>query len=71
MSLEAHLLKVAIDKLENLESMMGEMGVSIKEAARMKKKNEATIRRWIYNGKLPSRKEGGQYRIKLSDLNQM
>lgn len=42
--------------------------INIKNAARMCERNPETIRRWIWNGKLPAEKLGNQLFIKKSDL---
>ena len=42
--------------------------ITVPEAARRLGKNPETIRRWIREGKLPSRKIGTQHTIEESDL---
>lgn len=42
--------------------------ISVKEAAKICSRNTETIRRWIWNGKLPAEKLGNQLFIKKRDL---
>jgi excisionase family DNA binding protein len=43
--------------------MTEEQRLSVREAARLSKRNEETVRRWIWSGKLRAQKLGGQYFI--------
>ncbi len=45
--------------------------MTVREAARECKRATETIRRWIWEGKLPARKLGNQLFIKRRDLMQM
>jgi excisionase family DNA binding protein len=42
--------------------------LSVKEAARLCGRNPETVRRWIWEGKLPARKLGNQLFIRRADL---
>jgi excisionase family DNA binding protein len=42
--------------------------VSVREAARISRRSEETVRRWIWSGKLRARKLGNQYFIDPQDL---
>ena len=42
--------------------------ITVPEAARRARRNPETIRRWIREGRLPSRKVGTQHTIELEDL---
>lgn len=40
----------------------------MREAARRVQRAEETIRRWIWSGKLPARKQGNSYQVRESDV---
>jgi len=42
--------------------------VSVREAARLTRRSEETIRRWIWSGRLPARKRGNSYRVDIAHL---
>lgn len=42
--------------------------ITVREAAKECGRNEETIRRWIWSGKLPAEKLGNQLFIKITDL---
>jgi excisionase family DNA binding protein len=42
--------------------------LSVREAARISRRSEETVRRWIWSGKLPARKLGNQYFIDPAEL---
>jgi excisionase family DNA binding protein len=46
----------------------GDRLISVREAAKLCRRNAETVRRWIWSGKLPAQKLGNQLFIKLSDL---
>lgn len=43
-------------------------GVTVREAARECRRSPETIRRWIWDGKLPARKVGNQLFVRRADL---
>jgi excisionase family DNA binding protein len=42
--------------------------ISVREAARRTRRSEETIRRWIWSGRLPARKDGNSYRVDTAHL---
>ena len=45
--------------------------LTIKQAAEQLAQSEATIRKWIYQGRLPSVKNGRSRRVRQSDIDQV
>lgn len=45
--------------------------LTVREAARLAQRTPGTVRRWIWDGKLPAQKLGNQLFIKRADLEQM
>lgn len=50
---------------------MEEEILTIEEAAKLLKVSEATIRRWVKNGKLVAFRAGREYRLKKEDINKL
>jgi len=48
--------------------MSEEQSLSVRDAARISKRSEETVRRWIWSGKLRARKLGNQYFIDPADV---
>jgi excisionase family DNA binding protein len=48
--------------------MVVEREVSVREAARLTRRSEETIRRWIWSRKLPASKRGNSYRVDIAHL---
>ena len=42
--------------------------ITVREAARACRRNPETVRRWIWDGKLPARKMGNQLFVQRSDI---
>ncbi len=51
--------------------MSAEQELTVREAARRAHRSEETIRRWIWSGRLPARKDGNSYRIDVVHLDQV
>jgi len=45
--------------------------ITVREAARRTHRSEETIRRWIWSGRLPARKQGNSYRIDIAHLDRI
>jgi len=43
--------------------------LTIKEAAKLLKYSEATLRSWVKKGKVPAFRVGRKYRIRIRDIN--
>ena len=50
--------------------MSAEIYYTLAEAAQMLKLHPQTLRRWIRQGKLPARRFGSQFRLRLEDIEQ-
>jgi excisionase family DNA binding protein len=47
---------------------MAQGELTVREAAQRVRRSEETIRRWIWTGRLPARKQGTSYRIDIAHL---